>query len=86
MLPGTSVGGDFEERSTESAPTTPNCLEAPHYPPDLLAFPRGLSTPPLLSSPVHGTLPYSRSQSPFSPTRPGSVDFLKVVYNIILET
>uniref|UniRef100_A0A1B6KZX6 Ig-like domain-containing protein n=1 Tax=Graphocephala atropunctata TaxID=36148 RepID=A0A1B6KZX6_9HEMI len=69
---GTSVGGDFEDRSTESAATTP-CLEPPHYPPDLLAFPRGMSSPPHLSSPTHGTLPYSRSQSPFSPTRPGYV-------------
>lgn len=71
ILAGTSVGPDFEERSTESVATTPNLGEAPHYPPDLLAFPRGLSTPPHLTSPVHGTLPYSRSQSPFSPTRPG---------------
>lgn len=69
----TSVGGEMDERSVESLTTTPNCGEAPHYPPDLLAFPRGTSTPPHLQSPVHGTLPYSRSQSPFSPPRPGYV-------------
>ncbi|XP_050441553.1 uncharacterized protein LOC126846297 [Adelges cooleyi] len=51
------------------------------HPPDLLAFPRGghsspagsiVSTIPAFQSPIHspiysGTLPYNRSQSPFSP-------------------
>ncbi|KAG8230096.1 hypothetical protein J437_LFUL007640 [Ladona fulva] len=62
-----------------SASTAPDHSALPTQPPRPHASPSGLPPLPLLSpsSPIHmhpafGTLPYSRSQSPFSPPGPGT--------------